>query len=783
MRGECFSELNDDWEFHQGDLGGIWEACRPVKKGDPEDALGWENVTLPHCYNARDAVDPEVAYYQGAGWYRKDLLPENPFSGGLTFLHFEGTGQICDVYIGTEKIAEHRGGYDEWSVDISPYLPDDGKEPVRLSVRCSNERDLEIIPSDLSDFCLYGGIYRPVRIIYRPAVYMGSLLLTSTLSETMKSAQLHLRAELNCGKATNASLEISDPSGNPILRESLEFRDGLLEDTVYLNDPFLWSPDSPSLYKCSLVLDHSPDQVYSESFGFRHFRFEKHGPFYLNGERLLLRGTHRHEDHAGGGAAMSPELIEREMRMIKAMGANFIRLGHYQQSRQVLELCDSLGILAWEEIPWCRGGLGGESYRNMGKEMLRNMIFQHYNHPSVILWGLGNENDWPGDFSGFDQEDIRSYMKELHDLSHSLDGERMTSIRRCDFCRDIPDVYSPSIWAGWYRGHYREYKESSLRHIAEVDHFLHVEWGASSHAGRFSEDPYLGLENIKTGVGTDERGSDASLYGGLSRVSKDGNWSENYACDLFDWTLKEQETMGELTGSAFWPFKDFATPLRPENPVPYVNQKGVVERDLSPKESFFVVQSYWSDTPMLRLFGHRWSDRWGGDGELKEFRVYSNCSRVELFLDGISLGVKTRDSGDFPAAGLRWEAELSFGCHRLRAIAPDEGLEDEYLFQYHSADWGSPYALRDTVLERTEGFVEIEVSVVDRDGRICLDCEEYVEFSLAGTGELLDNRGTSRGSRKVQLCNGKSGIKLTAREGEAVVGVACGNLNPLFVSV
>ncbi|MDC7232833.1 MAG: glycoside hydrolase family 2 TIM barrel-domain containing protein [Spirochaetales bacterium] len=776
------SALNEGWEFYKGDLGGIWESCRPAEKGTPEDALIWEDVTLPHCFNSHDCVDPDVPYYQGAGWYRKDLLLPNPFPEGRTFLHFEGAGQICDVYAGTEKIAEHTGGYDEWKVDITDHIPAENKA-LRISIRCSNERNLEIIPSDLSDFNLYGGLYRPVHIVYEPPIHMETLLLQSRTAESLKSAELTVRSDLNLCMDMEASLEITDPEGTVILNDTVQFRKGRLEYTTSIDTPRLWSPDTPALYKCNLLLESNDDQVYSDSFGLRHFKFEKHGPFYLNGKRLLLKGTHRHEDHAGLAAAMPDELIRQEMEMIKSMGANFIRLGHYQQSRRVLELCDRLGILVWEEIPWCRGGLGGESYRKMGREMLKNMILQHYNHPSVILWGLGNENDWPGDFDHFQEEEIRKYMTELHDLSHSLDSERLTSIRRCDFCKDIPDVYSPSIWAGWYRGHYREYRESTLKHIQEVDHFLHVEWGASSHAGRFSEDPYLGLENLKTGVGTDERGSDASLYGGIARVSKDGNWSENYACDLFDWTLKEQETMSELTGTAFWPFKDFATPLRPENPVPYVNQKGVVERDLSPKESFYVVQSYWSVKPMLRIFGHKWTDRWGKDGELKEFRVYSNCPAVELFLDGISLGTKTRDSRNFPAAGLRWLANLNTGEHELKAVVPEENLHDSLTFQYHRDDWGEPAALEGSVNRLTEDTAEISVRVVDQNGKICLDCEDYAEYSLAGKGELLKDLGNPGGSRIVQLCNGKSGIKVLAAKKKAVIAVSCGNLTPLFITV
>ena len=263
---------------------------------------------------------------------------------------------------------------------------------------------------------------------------------------------------------------------------------------------------------------------------------------------------------------------------MKDMGVNFIRLGHYQQSRRVLALCDRLGILVWEEIPWCRGGLGGEVYREQARRMLTNMIAQHRNHPSVFVWGLGNENDLPNDFSTFKQEPIRQFMSELNDLAHQLDPYRKTAIRRCDFCKDIVDIYSPSIWAGWYRGKYTDYREVSRKEMEEVEHFLHVEWGASHHAGRHGEDPDAGNAGVQSGD-ADERDGDASMYGGPKRVSKDWDWTETYACNLIDWHLKEQERMPWLTGTAYWPFKDFSTPVRPENPFPYLNQKGVVQRD------------------------------------------------------------------------------------------------------------------------------------------------------------------------------------------------------------
>ena len=150
---------------------------------------------------------------------------------------------------------------------------------------------------------------------------------------------------------------------------------------------------------------------------------------------------------------------------------------------------------------------------------------------------------------------------------------------------------------------------------------------------------------------------------------RSGDWSETYIVKLFDWHLKEQETMPWLTGTAFWVFKDFSTPLRPDNPVPYVNQKGVVERDLTKKEAYYVFQSYWTKQPMIHIYGHNWRTRWGKVNEEKEILVYSNCAAVELFVNGVSQGVKQRNSQDFPAAGLHWNCILKAGENNIKAVA------------------------------------------------------------------------------------------------------------------
>ncbi|MGN7785429.1 glycoside hydrolase family 2 protein [Niabella sp. 22666] len=801
IRAQQSIRINQGWQFLKQDLGGIWEAVRPGKEGNPESVPLWTKVNLPHCANDKDAVDPDVNYYQGPMWYKTQLDVKNPYEGGRTLLHFEGAGQKTQVYVYTTKVGEHVGGYDEWSVDITEavalFLKDEklvrefkGKVPVM--VRCDNSRDLEMMPSDLSDFNLYGGLYRYVNLVYQPSLYISSLFATPVVAANSKSATVNVKVHLeNPGHLTTAqlSIKLKDPLGREVQKiekQVQQLNGDINAGDLVVKNPGLWSTGQPVLYTLeATITSGGVTQTTQTRIGFRSFEFVKKGPFLLNGKRLLLRGTHRHEDHAGVAAAMTEDQMREEMIAMKEMGVNFIRLGHYQQSRVILDLCDSLGILVWEEIPWCRGGLGGPVYQEQGKRMLRNMIGQHYNHPSVIIWGLGNENDWPNDFPEFDQQKIRAYMKELHDLSHQLDPSRKTAIRRCDFCKDIVDVYSPSIWAGWYRGVYTEYKEVSKAEFDKVDHFLHVEWGGDSHAGRHSETPDKALQNIKASGTADERAGDASLYGGAARASKDGDWSETYICNLVDWHLKEQETMPWLTGTAQWPFKDFSTPVRPENPVPYMNQKGVVERDLTKKEAYYVFQSYWATRPMVHIYGHSWPVRWGNENEEKMIKVYSNCDEAELFINGQSYGIKKRNSQDFPAAGLRWNLPLKKGSYNVHVMARKGKtvVTDTIRFEYQTEKWAQPAQVSLKKISEENGIVTIEARLYDAKNVQCLDAVNWIRFGLTGDGTLIDNLGTSGGSRLVQLYNGRATIRIQTNGGRSVASAKVDQLPVTFLNL
>jgi beta-galactosidase len=789
------TRLNNNWEFLKQDLGSIWETVRPLTKDGPDNYPLWEKVNLPHCFNARDAVDPDVNYYQGPGWYRRRLSIDNPYKNGRTILHFEGAGQKTEVYVYTTKVGTHVGGYDEWFVDITQAVDSfkkaeaftkqfKGKIPVEI--RCDNSRDVESIPSQLSDFNIYGGIYRYLNLVYQPNIAVDNLLASTALDKQYHTGTINVSATFYNPehlKQLSGAIKIMDATGKTIssaaytaINADVNAASPIGKFTIC--KPHLWSPNAPYLYTVEFS---TGDYTRKEKVGFRDFLFAANGPFYLNGKRLLLRGTHRHEDHAGVAAAMTDTMMRNEMQLIKDMGANFIRLGHYQQSRIILNLCDSLGILVWEEEPWCRGGLGGEVYKAQARRMLTNMIHQHYNHPSIILWGLGNENDWEGDFPEFDKAKIRAFMSEQNVLAHQLDPLRKTTIRRCEFCKDIPDVYSPSIWAGWYKGKYTEYKTFTQDEFKKVKYPFHAEWGGDSHSGRNSELADKALENIRTSAGV----IDTSLFNRSANLLKDGDWSENATCNLFDWTLKEQDTMPWLSGSAFWAFKDFSTPIRFDNPLPYMNQKGVVERDLTKKEIYYVVQSYWADKPMAHLYGHNWPVRWGDEGELKMVKAYSNCTEAELWVNGKSYGLKKRNNQDFPAAGLRWMVPFTKGNNVLvlKAHKGNIIVTDTISQLYQTEKWGKPAHLSLEKIGDKDGTITIQATLTDNKGVLCLDAVNWVNFSLIGDGTLLDDLGTPKGSRKLQVFNGRAIISIKTNKGKSVAGVQSPGISTTFLNL
>jgi beta-galactosidase len=219
------------------------------------------------------------------------------------------------------------------------------------------------------------------------------------------------------------------------------------------------------------------------------------------------------------------------------------------------------------------------------------------------------------------------------------------------------------------------------------------------------------------------------------------------------------------------------------NPIPRVNQKGLLERDLVPKEAYYVVQSYWAERPMVHIYGHSWPTRWGDPGERKLVKAYSNCETVELFLNGVSCGVRSRKTQDFPAAGLRWLVQFPAGENHVRAVGRKLGqtVVDELVFSYQTAKWGPPTRLELRKKNNLNQTVTLEVRLLDANNLLCLDARSVVRFHLAGDGNLMDDLGTSGGSRCLELYNGRAEISLHLNGGKSVATVSSKGLPTAFL--
>ncbi|MFD2563918.1 glycoside hydrolase family 2 protein [Aquimarina rubra] len=743
--------INNDWEYLELNLESIDQL---------NNQTGWTSINLPHTWNNYDTMDLKPGYRRSASWYRKYLDIETIDKDLVYQLYFEGANITTQVYVNGKLSGEHIGGYIGFTFDISNQLKAGKNE---ILVRVDNSYDREIIPSQKSDFFIYGGITRDVWLIKKHISHISDLKITTPdVSKEKASLRLDLEIEgLEAKEKFEIRVELFEPDGKKVQTLSKKGTNGQLKiDFKNISKPLLWDIDTPNLYKVEVVLLKSDQQVdnVTEKIGFRWFEFKKNGPFYLNGKRVLLRGTHRHEEHAGYGAAMPNSLHRKDIEAIKEMGANFIRLAHYPQDPEVYKMCDELGILVWDELPWCRGGIGNEKWKTNTKNMLSEIINQNFNHPSIIIWSLGNEIYWLPDFEDGDNVDkLNDFLKEINTLSHTLDPTRKTAIRKYYAGSDIVDVFSPSIWSGWYSGSYTTYQKAIDKYLKEYPHFIHAEYGGSSHYGRHTENPIDGR-----GAMDPDGWTEAITQTAVTNIAKIGDWSENYIVDLFDWHLKIAETNDSFVGNVQWAFKDFGTPLRPENDIPYVNQKGIMDREGNPKDAYYVFKSYWAKNPFVYIESHTWTERQGLENTPRLVNVYSNCDKVALYFDGKPLGTKKKDINVFPASGLTWDVLFNEGINKLKAVGFKDGkkVTDSLTvsYRYKKNDVANSLSLSHKKLEN--GNYLIVATAKDKTGLRCLDYEERVYFQCLSGGETKKHLGTPMGSEAIKMSNGRAQIEV-----------------------
>ncbi len=661
--------INSDWNFHKGDLSGdISNNGGPI----------WEEVSIPHTWNARDVVDDEEGYYRGISWYKRQLHIPSNYRDKQVFLHFEGANQKTEVFVNGSPVGNHKGGYTAFTFEISDYLDypqeTEGTVTNELLVKVDNSFN-EDIPTLTADFTFFGGIYRDVYLIAVSPVHFDLLdhgskgVFISTPEVSAKDAQVEVKSQLvnqGEGRRTLSLVHTIRDAENRIVaqqREKIRLNAGektSLVQTLEVSTPHLWSVDNPYLYKLSSSIyekDILLDEVVNP-LGLRWFEFDADKGFFLNGEHLKLIGTNRHQDYKGLGNALVDGLHKRDVELLKEMGGNFLRVAHYPHDPTVLETCDRLGILTAVEIPIVNRITESEEFAENSKNMQREMIKQGYNHPSTIIWAYMNEVLLRPKFTEDEQrqdlyyKNIAKLAQELEDITRAEDPYRYTMIPNHGHMdryervglTGIPMIVGWNLYQGWYSAGIEKFAQNLDRHKARFPDkpVIITEYGADSDPRLRSFDPI--------------------------RFDMTVEYANHYHQVYLD-AIMERDF---VAGATVWNLADFHSETRGDA-VPHVNNKGILGLDRKPKDTYYYYQSHLLKEPFLRIASRNWTQRGGISQKdaavaIQPLEVYTNLEEAHLLVNGQRLETRAADNNV-----IRWEVPFRDGINTLEAVSQVNG--------------------------------------------------------------------------------------------------------------
>lgn len=631
--------INDNWEFK--------------KLADNH----WTSVNLPHTYNL-DAYHGRN-YYQGKVEYRRILTLPEIKPGYRYFLKIDAASKAASVKVNGINVGTHAGGYTAFTFDITNCVK---KENI-IEINVDNARK-DISPIS-ADFTFWGGIYRDVWIISTPDVHfnmlnMGSdgiFVSTPLVNEKQSSVKVVSEVTNDVKKPSTFELrnELFSPDGKLLqtFKKKVTLKAGetrrLELQSKHISNPELWTPETPILYKVvTSLVDTKTGKAIDErthKVGFRWFSFDGEKGFSLNGKPYKLRGFNRHQDQAPMGVALPDEIHRRDIKVMKELGSNFIRISHFPQDDALLDACDELGLLAWEEIPIVNIVPDTPGYADNCEYNLREMIRQHYNHPSIINWGYMNEillvtprpgtKEWPvyKERTVTLAKRLEKVLKEEDATRKSVMAYNMTNVYN-EIGLNLVDVVGWNLYHGWYEGElngFNQWCENQHLHYPKQPMII-SEWGA---------------------------GSDRRLH--------------SYQARPFDFSIEYQQTYIEhylpfieekpwISGCAYWNFIDFNVAARQES-MPRVNNKGVTYNDRTLKDVAYYFKSMWrKDIPVVHIASRDWPTRTGNTDDIQHMKVYSNMSEVELFINGKSVGKKKTDN-----CIANFDVVLPYGISTLKA--------------------------------------------------------------------------------------------------------------------
>lgn len=640
--------LNNDWNFR---------FSHQVQKGTEV------RVDLPHTWNAQDALSGKIDYKRGIGNYEKNLFIRPEWKGKRLFIRFEGVNNIADVFINRRHIGEHRGGYGAFIFEITGKV-EYGKENSIL-VRVNNGEQLDIMPL-VGDFNFYGGIYRDVHLLITDETCISPLDYASPgvrlIQDSVSHRYAKVRAivDLSNGSSGNQEVELNvrlldgqrvvkegtknvNLSGNEVMQQELTFE---------IDQPHLWNGrQDPFLYQAEVTLFRNGQMVdrVTQPLGLRFYRIDPDKGFFLNRKHLPLQGVCRHQDRSEVGNALRPQHHEEDVALMLEMGVNAVRLAHYPQATYFYDLMDKNGIIVWAEIPFVgpggyndKGFVDLPAFRANGKEQLKELIRQHYNHPSICVWGLFNELTELGD-------NPVEYIKELNVLAHQEDTTRPTTSasNQMGDLNFITDAIAWNRYDGWYGG-------------------------TPADLGKWLD--RMHKDHPEICIAISEYGAGASIYHQQDSLVKTvptswwhpENWQTYYHIE--NW--KTISSRPYVWGSFVWNMFDFGAAHRTEGDRPGINDKGLVTFDRKVrKDAFYFYKANWNrEEPMLYLTGKRNTVR---TQRLQTITAFTNLSGAELFVNGKSYGKAIPDS----YAILEWKnVELQPGENEIKVVSTNKKL-------------------------------------------------------------------------------------------------------------
>ncbi|MFR5601405.1 MAG: glycoside hydrolase family 2 protein [Lachnospiraceae bacterium] len=625
---------------------------------------GWEQVDLPHCWNRFDGQDGGSDYVRGECWYEKELTLPERHPDSLVFLEIPAAATTAKVYVNGHLAASHEGGYSIFRAEITPFLHPSGCD--RLSI-CVDNRPMEHVYPQTADFTFYGGLYRGVTmIITRKAhfdlEFYGASGLTVSSKIIGNGAEVTFHAFVkNASEGDYVEFMIYDEEG----REKASVVRPAAEDTkaqLRLSRAHLWQGvEDPYLYTVSarLVRHNELQDEVETAFGIREFSVDPQKGFFLNGKPMPLRGVSRHQDKLEKGYALTYEDHLEDALIIRELGANTIRLAHYQHSQEFYDLCDEMGFILWAEIPFISNMSEAAGAHENCISQMKELIYQNYNHPSILFWGISNEITIGGTKPG-----LNDNLRDLNRLAHELDPTRLTTMAQVsmlpmeDEQNQITDVVSYNHYFGWYKGSFED-NEAWL----DAFHEMHPD-----RALGISE---YGCEGI-TAYHND--------------APKAGDYSEEYQALYHEHMAKVIEERPWLWATHIWNMFDFGCDARDEGGVKGRNNKGLVSLDRQIyKDSFYLYKAYWNPEPMVHICGKRYGKR---PGDSMTVKVYTNCPEVSLFVDGKLFG--TRGKGKVLEFS---DVPLGAGFTMIEAVGHGE-VSDSTAFERVSEPYG-PYYFED----------------------------------------------------------------------------------------